>query len=229
MLRMLTGAAVGAVLGALLMLLLALSVRAHFSRVLAVLEREGPQAARRLLDQRMPARVTVSGWALVRQTERLAALAALGDVDALRREMPAHRTRLAYRVVLHRMGLLGVAVRTQGEMRAAAVRELTALADEAERDLGPAQALVKRHTRALAALGQALLGSALPAEHLVVVHRLARRRSFSGLLIAHALARGLRATNMTGSADRLDAQVRAVTRAFDANVSSGRAAAPRSP
>ncbi len=209
----------GAITGAVVGLVVSLAMIWHRARwakrFLAALEGSGAGPARVLLDQGRPAAAKLSLGKLLSSRERMAGLTLLGDVEALQAEVAGHTGPLTAVVQVGAVGLLGLTLR--GSDRAAAARELDALATRMETEGGAMMKLVKQQTRALATLARCVAdGRPVPQEIHGTVGALAKNGKLVEAVVYQAV---LEATRAAGGDPRgLEAKVRGITTAFDGHV-----------
>jgi hypothetical protein len=186
---MIEGAIIGAVIGLVVSMVMLLARKGTRKKLLQTLKAEGPEAARRLLDEKLPPLTKIPLGKILDQRERMVALAILGDLPALEQEIAAHRGTLTAVVQVDAIGLLGIALRSPDPSDA--VARLDALATRMEKEGGATMALVKKKTRALAVLGKGLTGEPIPSQTRLVLESLTGDGGMVQLLIWQAIARSL--------------------------------------
>jgi hypothetical protein len=210
---MIEGAIIGAVVGLIVSLFMMLGRKGTRKKLLEALRAAGPQAARGLLDEKLPPLTKIPLGKIIDQRERMAALAILGDVAALEAELPAHRGALTAVVQVNAVALLGIAVRATDPSDAAA--RLDALATQMEQEGGATMALVKKKTRALAVLAKGLSGEPIPSQTRLVLDSLTGDGGMVQLVIWQALAQSLeKAGKQLEQARSLRGKVQEHTSAF---------------
>ena len=162
---------------------------------LAVLASEGPDAARRLLDARLPPtdRVALVGVRGVQaQRQRMAALGLLRDVTALRAESARHSGLFTAVIQVRGMALLGVALASDDPQPAA--QGLSTLATRGRREGKLARLFAAGLVEAFADLARALGGAALSPSARGRLEQILSERGTQEVLLLHALERAYRAS-----------------------------------
>ncbi|MCC6622829.1 MAG: hypothetical protein IT385_16325 [Deltaproteobacteria bacterium] len=129
MLGALIGFVIGMIIVGIIQATRSSKAKQHAAGVRAVVA-QGGQAGRAALDRRLPARASLFQDADAEaQAERLAALAALGDADAIAAEMAAYKGSTIHVTTVRLVGRLGLALagREPDAQLAAAEAELAAL------------------------------------------------------------------------------------------------------
>jgi hypothetical protein len=179
---------------------------------LGALQAQGPQAARAVLDRRIPATKKLKLNQIVDQRERMAALAILNDVTSLQAELDGHHGPLTGVTQVNAMGLLGVALRSAEPGPAATALEQ--VADNVDQHGGRSLGLVKKKTRALAKLARALDGGQLESRDRLTLESFSRDGGMVELVVLAATARALDAAGQPKQAAGLRGKVEAHTSAL---------------
>jgi hypothetical protein len=212
---MLQGALIGAVVGLVMAFMMVQQRRGLLKSVLGALAQSGPAAARTVLDGKVPQLQVVKLRDIDKQRQRMACLVLIGDVDAVEREVAQHTGDLTAITQVDAVAYLGLALRTDGERRARSIAALDAIATKMEQEGGMLMGVVKKKTRALAALGHGLLRQPIPLDQKLQVDTMAREKSSSGLIISQALGVSLAMLGRTDLAEPHLARVRSETSAFE--------------
>jgi len=214
---MIEGAIIGAVIGVVVSLVMVMQRGGTRKKVLAMFAQGGPEAALRLLDQRIPPVQKIALSKLIAQRERMAALGAFGDLARIEQEMAGHSGSLTAEVQVKAIGLLALAVRSQTP--AEVVVRLEELATRMETEGGRTMALVKKKTRAIAGLAKGLCGERIPGATRLSIDSLTSDGGFVQLLIWQAMRRALTAAEQSEQAQIFAGKVLALTRAFEETAS----------
>lgn len=210
---MIEGAIIGAVVGMIFAVVMLLRRRRFRNDLLALIAENRREEARALLDRKIQPTKKVTISKLVGQRERMAGLTMLGDLDTLEEEVSDHHGPLTAEVQVDAIGLLGIAIRSVDPSDAA--RRLSELATRMETEGGRTMKLVKRKTRALAALAAGLKGEDIPSQHRLTLDSFEGDGGMVQILIWQALSLALLAAGQEGQARGLRKKVLALTRAFE--------------
>jgi len=214
MLGIIEGAIIGAVVGGVVSLVMILMRKGLRKELLRLLKQQGPEAARRFLDRKIPATRKLGINQILNQRERMAALALLGDTEAIDQEVAGHHGVLTATVQVGAIGLLGLTLRGADPAEGAA--RLDALATKMEQEGGRTMALVKKKTRALAVLANAMAsGERIPSEVRLTLESFSGDGGMVQLLVWQATAIALEKLGQEQQAQGLRDKVRAFTDAFD--------------
>lgn len=209
---MLMGAIIGAVVGLLVTMIMLSQRNRRKKAFLTALNSQGPEAARAFLDSAIKPRAKMGVSHILDQRERMAGLALLGDVQAIEAEHANHTGPLTAEVQVGAIALLGVALRSDDPRDAAG--RLDALATRFEGEGGRMMALVKKKTRAMAAVAAGLTGKPVPREMRDQIASMASGETpLVKLCLYAAMARAIEAIG--GDAGHLWRMVREHTHAFD--------------
>ncbi|MBW2733470.1 MAG: hypothetical protein JRH20_13875 [Deltaproteobacteria bacterium] len=208
----LEGAIIGGGIGLIVSLALLLKRSAGRKKLVTSLANEGREVARERLDATHPALGKVPLSKILQQRERMAGLALVGDVDALREEIQAHDGPLTAHAQVDAIAYLALVVR--GEVEEGS-QGLEALAARMEQEGGRGLMLVKRKVRALAELAKAVAGTPLIPAQRLRVESVAGEGGLVQLLVWQALGLALRAEGKVAQADGMANKVRRVTRAYE--------------
>lgn len=210
---MLQGAIIGLIVG-LIVVLVSLSKRKGVQkRLLAALHAGGPAAARPVLDKAYAPVEKLKLNQILEQRERMAGLTVIGDLNALEAELAGHTGKLTAVVQVNALGLLGVAIRSPDPLPAAA--RLDALATQMEQEGGITMGLVKKKTRALAALAQGLTGVPIAPEHRANLAKVAADGAMTALLVWQGLAQALYRVGDAAGGEEFRQKVLAHTNTFE--------------
>jgi hypothetical protein len=213
-------AIIGAIAGGVTSLIMLQKRKGRRAGFLHALKQEGAPGARQYLDKNIRASAALSAGQIIDQRERMAALAILGDVEALEREMAQHRGGLNVVTQVDAVALVGIAVRSADPADAA--RRLDEIAARMEREGGVLMGLVKKKTRALATLVQFMAGQQVPlAQARPDIESFAGDGGMTGVLMWQALAMALGRNGPNQGSEELRRKVRDFTDAFDAPPTDG--------
>ncbi|MCA9666827.1 MAG: hypothetical protein KC503_14605 [Myxococcales bacterium] len=211
---MLKGAIIGAIAGLVVTLVMFAKRGSTRKKVLAALSTQGPQAARAVLDKRVAPTAKISTSRFLDVRERVCALAVIGDVDALQRELEAMTGSLT---VVSQVGVLGwLATALRLPDPSPAIAKVEEHASRLESEGGRMMALAKRKMRALADLAAALQsGAQLAADTRRDIDAVSNDGGFVQVVIWQALRRYLQAAGEAEKAEVYAMRVRSVTTAFE--------------
>jgi hypothetical protein len=213
MLGIIEGAIIGAAIGLITSLVVLLRRKGLRDKFLRLLGESGPDAARRLLDQKLPPLKKIPLGKILDQRERMAALTVLGQTDTILEELAGHRGPLTATVQVASIGLLGVALRGDAGDGA---RRLDEVAARMEQEGGRAMKLVKKKTRALATLARAMAeGEPIPSDVRLTLESFTGDGGMVQILVWQATAVALEQTGGEQQAAGLRTKVRAMTDAFE--------------
>jgi hypothetical protein len=183
---------VGAVLALVIGALVTLATRRKARAFLAALAARGPTAMRAEIDRTLPPATALDRKNAWRVRERMAALALVGDLAAVEREVATQQGGLDALAVAQSAGLYALTL--HGREPAQAAERLAALARRAEAELtGMKARLLVPPTRALAELGAALAGRGAPPATTVTLERFVRQQPLVRLVVWQGLARACEA------------------------------------
>ncbi len=205
---MLQGAIIGGVVGFIVAFVMLKKRSGAGRRVYQALESGGAPAARAVLDPWIaPINGPIKLSKLLDTIERVAALAIIGDLDALRAELARAEGKLSAVVQVQAMGL--VALVTEAEDPAQWAAELEQVAQRVEAEGGAMLKLVKRNTRWMADVARELSGEgAVSYEHKQALAKYAGQMGpFSKPLLFKFLAKATEASG--GNPDPFTARYKA--------------------
>jgi hypothetical protein len=157
----------------------------------AALTAIGPTALRARVDRDHPAAAAIDHRNARALRTRMAALALLGDISAIEREVATHQGLLLDLADVQTIGLLALALRGREPARAAV--RLRALADRASRELAGALAAGALPTiLSFASLAEALVGAAPPPISTAALERATRTEPLVRALVWESFTRVLR-------------------------------------
>lgn len=208
----LEGAIIGGAIGLIVSLVMLAKRSGRRKKLVAALANQGPEAARELLDAALPPLAKIPLSKILDQRERMAGLALVGDVDALRQEIADHEGPLTAHAQVDAIAYLALVVR--GEVEEGS-QGLEALAQRVEQEGGRGLMLVKRKVRALAELAKAVAGSALIPAQRLQVESVAGEGGLVQVLVWQGLSLALRAEGKEVQAEGMANKVRKVTRAYE--------------
>jgi hypothetical protein len=210
---MLEGMIIGAVVGLVVSLVMILMRRGLRKEFLRLCREQGAPAARAFLDRKIRPTTRLRLSDILNQRERMSALALLGDGESLEREIDGHSGPLTAVVQVDAIGLLGLAVRSGDP--APWVQRLEALATRMEQEGGRTMVLVKKKTRALAGLGQGLLGQAIPSATRMTLESFSGDGGMVQILVWQATSLALQRAGQDEQAEGIRKKVLALTDAFE--------------
>jgi hypothetical protein len=213
MLGMIEGAIIGAVVGLVFSLIMILKRKGLRKELLRLLKGPGPDAARQYLDKKIQPLTKIKLNQILDQRERMAALTLLDDRDALEQEIAGHLGPLTAVVQVNAIALLGLALRAEDPSEPA--QRLEQLATQVEQEGGRTLKLVKKKTRALAVLAQALGGERIPSDVRLTLESFSGDGGMVQLLVWQATAVALDKLEQTQQASDLRQKVRSFTDAFE--------------
>lgn len=207
---MLQGALIGLIVGGIMAYLTWQKNKKRGASVLLAFASGGKEEALRALNAATPAMPGLKANHVVPQQERMAALAVIGDGEAIMEEIKLHRGKLNLTAQVQGIGLLGARVRGVKE----ASGQLNELATKMEQEGGALMGAVKAKLRTYADLASALDETPLPPKSGAAAHRLTASESpMARLVIMAALANATE--RVGGDAQELRSKIRESTNAFD--------------
>lgn len=210
---MLQGAIIGAIVGLVMTIVMAQQRKKGAGKVLSTFAASGKAAAREAVDAMQPAVTKVTANKFLKLQERFAALAIIGDTDAIEAEMTGLTGAQNVVVQLKAVGLLGLAVRADDPAPYAA--RLKEVSDAFERDGSKLMKLVKRNLRVFANLADKLAGGTLEDESKVAFGSLAQKNSMTGVVLYQAMGMHHQANGNERDAASCFEVVKAQTQAFE--------------
>lgn len=208
----LEGAIIGGAIGLIVSLVMLAKRSGRRKRLVATLANQGAAEARALLDAALPAVEKIPLSKILDQRERMAGLALIGDVEALKQEIAAHSGPLTAHAQVDAIAYLALAVRGANEEASGG---LDALAQRVEQEGGRGLMLVKKKVRALAELAKAVAGEPLDAAQRLTLDSVAGEGGLVQLLVWQALSMAMRIQGKITQAEGLANKVRKVTRAYE--------------